>query len=243
MYVNSLQPHWGRPDHLVTAGKVFRLMENLDIGSIAVKLKGLRKDEDFVEGDTRILLTTEIQDLSIRGNMLQGIYSQDQVSYIYHHGERRPMPKTLEIPFVFVQENDRTLLLVIERKLVANNIANRLSEALFITSGYVTEARISPEVLREFHERNPEDTKVIFFDEVDIPNISKLSLYGSSLLNTALYSDYLKHGNIWYLVVTSGKYGRIVGITRNSIVTVFNNIDREDYISYVNNEVFPLIAA
>ena len=152
------------------------------------------------------------------------------------------MPKTLEVPFVFVQEKERTLLLVVERKLIANNIANRLSEALFITSGYITEARITPEVLREFHERNPEDTKVIFFDEVDIPNISKLSLYGSGLLNTALYNDYLKHGNIWYLVVTSGKYGSIVGITRNSIVTVFNNIDREDYIRYVTNEIFPLIA-
>ena len=126
--------------------------------------------------------------------MLYGTYTQDQITYIYHHGERRPTPKTLEIPFVFVQEKERTLLLVIERKLLANNIANRLSEALFITSGYITEAKISPEALRDFHEKNPEDTKVIFFDNVDIPNISKLSLYGSGLLNTALYNDYLKHG-------------------------------------------------
>lgn len=226
---------------MVTAGKVFRLMENLDIGTIAAKLKGFRREEEFVEGETPIPLLTEIRDLSIRGSMLYGMYSQDQISYIYHRGERRPLPRTLEIPFVFVQEKDRTLLLVIERKLLANNIANRLSEALFITSGYITEARISPEVLRDFHERNPEDTKVIFFDNVDIPNISKLSLYGSGLLNTALYNDYLKHGNIWYVVVTARKYESVIGITRNSIVTVFNTIDREDYIRYVVKEIFPLI--
>ena len=228
---------------MVTAGKVFRLMENLDIGTIAAKLKGFRKEEEFTEEDVHIPLVTEIRGLSIRENMLYGIYVQDQVSYIYHHGERRPTPRTLEIPFVFVQEKNRTLLLVIERKLLANNIANRLSEALFITSGYMTEARISPPVLREFHERNPEDTKVIFFDNVDIPNISKLSLYGSSLLNTNLYNDYLKHGNIWYVVVTAGKYGSVVGITRNAIVTVFNTIDKEDYVKYVINEVFPLTEA
>ncbi len=228
---------------MVTAGKAFRLMENLDVGTIAAKLKGFRKEEEFVDGDTRIPLLTEIRDLSLRGNMLYGIYSQDQISYIYHHGERRPMPRTLEIPFVFVQEKERTLLLVIERKLVANNIANRLSESLFITSGYITEAKISPEVLRDFHERNPEDTKVIFFDDVDIPNISKLSLYGSGLLNTALYNDYLKHGNIWYVVVTARKYESVIGITRNAIVTVFNNVDREDYVRYVVNEIFPLIEA
>ncbi|MCJ7635608.1 hypothetical protein MUP77_24860 [Candidatus Bathyarchaeota archaeon] len=227
---------------MVTAGKVFRLMENLEIGTIAAKLKGFKKEDEFTEENTRIPLLTEIRELVIRENILFGTYIQDQIAYIYHHGERRPMPKTLEIPFMFVQEKERTLLLIIERKLLANNIANRLSEALFITSGYITEAKISPEILRDFHERNPEDTKVIFFDNVDIPNISKLSLYGSGLLNTSLYNDYLKHGTIWYIVVTTGKYERVVGITRNAIVTVFNAIDRDDYLRYVMNEIFPIIA-
>lgn len=226
---------------MVTAGKVFRLMENLEIGTIAAKLKGFKKDHDFIEEKTRIPLLTEIRELAIRENMLFGTYTQDQITYIYYHGERRPMPKTLEIPFMFVQEKDRTLLLIIERKLLANNIANRLSEALFITSGYITEAKIPPEVLRDFHERNPEDTKVIFFDNVDIPNINKLSLYGSGLLNTALYNDYLKHGIIWYIVVTSKKHELVVGITRNAIVTIFNSIDRDNYLSYVMNEIFPII--
>lgn len=127
-----------------------------------------------------------------------------------------------------------------ERKFVANNIANRISEILFSTSGYITEVKIAPEVFRKFHEQNPEDTKVIFFDNVDIPNISKLSLYGSELLNTALYNDYCSHGNIWYIVATK-KSGNTVGITRRGIVTVFSNIEKEGYINFVANEVFPLI--
>ena len=216
-------------------------MERLEIGTIAAKLKDFKKEDEFDEESTQVTLVTEIRNLVIRANMLHGNYIQDQITYIFHHGERRPTPKTLEIPFVFVQEKERTLLLVIEKKALANNIANRLSEALFITSGYITEARISADVLRDFHERNPEDTKVIFFDNVDIPNINKLSLYGSGLLNTALYNDYLKHGNIWYVVVTASKYESVIGITRNAIVTVFNSIDRDDYIRYVTNEVLPII--
>jgi hypothetical protein len=226
---------------MVTAGKVFRLMENIDIGTIAAKLKGYRKETTFEEEDTQIPLQTEIKDLSIRGNMLQGIYSQDTVTYITHHGQRTILPRTQEIPFVFAQEKDRTLLIVVEKKLVANNVANRLSEALFITSGYITEVRIQPDTLRDFHEQNPEDTKVIFFDEVDIPNISKLSLYGTGLLNTALYNDYLKHGKIWYIVMTARKYNSVLGITRNGIITVFNTVDRSDFIDYILKEVFPLI--
>jgi hypothetical protein len=228
-------------DAMVTAGKVFRLLDNLDIGTVAAKLKGYRKETTFEEGDTKIPLQTEIKDLSIRGNLLQGIYSQDTVTYITHHGQRTPLPRTQEIPFIFTQEKHRTLLIVVEKKLVANNIANRLSEALFITSGYITEVRIPPDTLRDFHERNPEDTKVIFFDEVDIPNISKLSLYGTGLLNTAIYNDYLKHGKIWYIVITARRYNSVVGITRHGIVTVFNTIDLRDFITYVVNEVFPLI--
>jgi hypothetical protein len=239
MYVNYDDISEGRS--LVTAGKVFRLMENLDIGTIAAKLKVFKKEDEFIDGKNPIPLLTEIRDLKIHENILVGTYIQDQITYIYHHGEQRPIPKTLEIPFVFVQEKSRTLLLVIERKLIANNIANRLSEALFITSGYITEAKIPPEILREYHEKNPEDTKVIFFDNVDIPNISKLSLYGSSLLNTSIYNDYLKHGTIWYLVMTTAKYESIVGITRNAIITIFNTVERNDYIRYIIDEIFPLI--
>jgi len=226
---------------MVTAGKVFRLMENIDIGTIAAKLKGYRKETTFTEEDTQIPLQTEIKDLSIKGTMLQGTYSQDTVTYITHHGNRTIIPRTQEIPFVFIQEKDRTLLIIIEKKLMANNVANRLSEALFITSGYITEIRILPDTLRNFHEQNPEDTKVIFFDEVDIPNISKLSLYGTGLLNTALYNDYLKHGKIWYVVITARRYNSVLGITRNGIVTFFNTIDRNDFINYMLKEVFPLI--
>ncbi|MEM2921021.1 MAG: hypothetical protein QXF26_01740 [Candidatus Bathyarchaeia archaeon] len=226
---------------MATAGKVFRIIDNVDLGTIAAKLKGYRRETVFEEEGNQIPLQTEVKDLSIRGNMLQGVYSQDTVTYITHHGHRTAMPRTQEIPFVFVQEKSRTLLIVVEKKLVANNVANRLSEALFITSGYITEVRIPPETLREFHERNPEDTKVIFFDEVDIPNVSKLSLYGRGLLNTAIYNDYLKHGKIWYIVVTARRYNSVLGITRHGIVTVFNNIDLRDFITYVVNEVFPLI--
>ena len=115
-----------------------------------------------------------------------------------------------------------------------NRIANNLSEALFVTSNYIAEAKISPDALRSFHEQTPENTKIIF-DDVDIPNINKLSLYGSGLQDTTLHKDYCTRGNIWYIVVTLKKSGNVVGITRNSVVTVFSNIDKRNYLDYVTN--------
>ena len=98
-------------------------------------------------------------------------------------------------------------LSVFDKKSRANNIANEMSKALFMSLGQIVEARIQPETLKRFHEENFEMTKILFFDDIDLPNISKLSLYGEGLGSTTLYNDYLTHGKIWYAVVKSQKYG------------------------------------
>ena len=226
---------------MVSAGKVFKLREKLDLQTITSKMKDFRLESSFDEEPLHTKLLTEIHDLDLKRERLGGVYSEDKIFYIFHHGERTPIPRTLETPFSFVKHKEAILLIIMEKKLTANNIANKLSEALFVNSGCIVEAKIPPDDLKSFHEQNPENTKIIFFDDVDIPNISKLSLYGSGLLNTALYNEYSSHGNIWYIVMTS-KSGNIVGITRNSVVTVFNNIDQEGYLNFVINEVFPLLS-
>jgi hypothetical protein len=230
-----------RGRRMVLAGKVFRLREDLPLPEIAAKLKDFRREEAYDEDAFHASMVTEVKGLSLNGDTLQGIFSQDLIGYVSHHGERMPTPRTLETSFAFVRRGERVMLLVMERKFLANNIANKLSEVLFVTSGYITEASIPPEVLKSFHEQNPDDSKVVFFDDVDIPNVSKLSLYGSGLMNTALYNDYLSHGKIWYIVMTSKKSGNIVGITRNAAVTIFNRVDKANFLRYVVDEVFPLI--
>jgi hypothetical protein len=228
---------------MVSAGKVFKLREELDLSTAATKLSGYRKEEPFEEEQASFNLITEIHSLAFREDgSLSGVFSKDIVFHVLHHGNLVPVPKTLEAPFVFAKRGDSLLLFVVEKKERANNIANLLSEILFITAGSIVEARIDPNVLRNFHERNIEGTKVVFFEDVDIPNINKLSLYGSSLSNTSLYIDYLSHGKIWYAVMTSKKYGYIVGLTRTAIVTIFGNIGLPEFITYVADEIFPLIS-
>lgn len=228
---------------MVTAGKIFTLREEVGLKAIAAKLKGYREERiQPLEGGGEVTLLTEISNLTLTADELKGIFSQDNVVDIYQRGKFIQQVKTRETPFVFSSYRGHLLLTVLERKFQANNIANQLSRALFVTSGQIVEAKILPETLKAFHERNPEDTKVIFFDEVDMPNINKLSLYGSSLINTSLYEDYCSHGKIWYLVFKSKKYGYIVGVTRNAIVTIFNNISRDEFMDYVKDEVFPLLS-
>ncbi|MGD0329612.1 MAG: hypothetical protein ABSB40_04095 [Nitrososphaeria archaeon] len=227
---------------MVIACKIFVAEEYMSLEETALKLKGFRVANDFVEGEQKAELVNEIKDLEIRADSLRGIFSFDTPLYIPSKGLLRLIPRTFEVVFELFSFNGRLLLVVFEKKERANNVANQLSKILFLLPGRILEVRIEPDTIKKYHEEHMEDAKVLFFDDIDIPNISKLSLYGSGLANTALYSEYLTHGKLWYIVVRSKKFGYIVGFTRNGIVVSFTKIEITDLASFVKTEIFPLLS-
>jgi len=223
------------------AGKVFKLVEPMELPDLVLKLEGYRREEAYEEGDYKFTLITETVHLTPRENAFTGVYSHDFVTHAFHRGKTVPLPRTVEALFSFARHEDRVFLTILEKKRLANFIANRLSEIVYEKFGRVVEARIPPETLRDFHLRNPEDTKITFFDNVDIPNVNKLSLYGPDLVGTPLFEDYGKHGDLWYIVARSREYGYVVGLTRDASVTIFNITDKGKYLEYVTKEIYPLI--
>jgi hypothetical protein len=226
---------------MVVAGKIFKLSEPLALSEVASRLENYHFEEDYEEGDYKFTLLTEVVSLLPKGNMLSGVYSHDYVIHVFHRGKMAPLPRTVEALFSFAQVENATFLAVVEKKRMANFIANKLSEILFEKVGRIVEARIPPETLRAFHLKNPEDTKITFFDNVDIPNVNKLSLYGPDLINTSLFEDYTKHGDLWYVVARSKETGYVVGVTRDASVTIFNLADKNKYVEYVAKEIYPII--
>jgi hypothetical protein len=226
---------------MVMAGKVFKLVESTPLPDLVPKLSGYRREEAYEDGDYKFTLVTEVAHLVPSENALTGVYSHDYVIHVFHRGKTVPLPRTMEATFRFAQHKDRTLLIVVEKKRLANFIANRLSETVHEKAGYIVEARIPPETLRDFHLKNPEDTKITFFDNVDIPNVNKLSLYGPDLIGTSLFEEYGKHGDLWYIVARSKEQGYVVGLTRDVSVTIFNIVDKNKYLEYVEKEIYQLI--
>lgn len=226
---------------MVTAGKVFKLVEPMPLPDLASKLSGYRREEEHEEGDYKFSLITEVVGLMPRENTLTGVYSHDYVTHAFHRGKTVPLPRTVEAMFSFTQHKEQVFLTVVEKKRLANFIANKLSGITYEKLGYIIEARIPPETLRGFHSKNPEDTKITFFDNVDIPNVNKLSLYGPDLVDTTLFEEYGKHGDLWYIVARSKEYGYVVGVTRDVSVTIFNIKDKNKYLEYVTKEIYPLI--
>jgi len=100
----------------------------------------------------------------------------------------------------------------------------------------------SEETLKELHESNPRATKVIYFDNVDIPDVGKLALYGSSLADSSLYQEYLDHGNIWYAVFEIEERGIVVGATRNSVIVLFSKLETQEFIDFILEDILPLVS-
>jgi len=223
------------------AAKVFEIRVDTALEEIAEKLRGYRVIEERAEEDQSFELLTEVKDLDLREDLLEGVFSRDKLIIVNQRGKRVPILKTTEARIIFRRLEDLTLLTVVQEKHFANAVASLLSHHLYLSYRAITEARISPEIMKEFHERNPEATKVIYFDDLDIPTVDKLALYGGSLKDSALYEEYLRHGSIWYIVFTVAGTNKVMGLTRNCVVTAFTRMPESEFIEYIHQIVHPLI--
>lgn len=222
------------------ASKIFDVKPNVPLEELAEKLKDYRIVEEREE-DMSLELITEVRDLELRDNILEGVFSKDKLILIPQRGKIVPVVKTTDARIIFRRERETTLLTVVQEKHFANAVASILSHYLFLSYRAILEARISPEVMREFHERNPENTKVIYFDDLDIPDVDKLALYGESVKDSSLYEEYLRHGKIWYIVYQIPGTHHVMGLTRNCVVTAFSRMDLREFIDYLHRVIHPLI--
>jgi hypothetical protein len=234
---------------LVLPVKVFEVKEEVDLGFLVQKLKDFREEDSYqTQSGEQVTLITEILDLRVDGQVVSGIFSKDYVGTRFYRRELVETFGTEEAPFWVVPHDKRLFLIVLApsvargvKKLLTGNVANKLSRVLFIQIGAVVEVNILSETLRELHEMNPAATKLIWFDNIDIPGVEKLCLAGSDVADTSLYKDYLRHGQIWYVVFEAQRRGIVIGITRNCTVTLFSKSTIGDLIQYIQQDVLKLI--
>ena len=235
-------------EKLVLPAKIFEIRDDADLRLIATRLREFHEEELYQTNEEEINQVTEILDLKQEEDLVAGVFSKDIVRTRYYRRRIVETPTTEEAPFWIKPFRNRTYLIVIApsvargvKKLLTNHVANKLSEVIFNVTGAIVELRISHETLKQLHESNPRATKLIWFDDVDIPSIEKLCLAGSNLADTKLYRDYLEHGKIWYAVFEVQKRRIVVGITRSCVVTLFSKSTIDDFINYILEDLLMLI--
>lgn len=236
-------------ENMVLPAKTFEIKEEINFGLIIQKLKDFREEENYEKSDGETVnLVTEILDLNLKENLISGVFSADFMRAHYYRRKLIENPVTEEATFWITQFKNRNFLMVVApsvargvKKLLTNHVANKLSKILFITPRAIVETKIPHETLKELHESNPQATRLIWFDQIDIPGVEKLCLAGSDLVDTQLYQDYLAHGQIWYVVFEAQKRGLTMGITRNSVVTLFSKSTKDELINYIREDLLTLI--
>jgi len=234
---------------MVLPARVFEIRKAIDLDSIAEKLKAFREEELYEADDkTTDHIVTEILDLEFDKDSINGIFSKDFILKRYHRRKRIENIVSEEAPFWIRSINGKNYLIILApsvargvKKLLSSHVALRLSFILFAESNLIVETRISHNALRELHESNPRATKLIWFDDVDLPGVKKLCLAGTGLADTELYKDYLTHGKIWYVVFEVQKYSIVIGISRDFSVTLFTQGTIREFTEYILNELLQFV--
>lgn len=233
---------------MVSPAKVFRIREDIDTESIADILDQFREEESVLtELDEETKLVTEVLDLDLEEGVLSGVFSKDFLKTERYRRKVIETPVTEEAPFWIRESEGHPYLVVFApsvargvKKLLTSHVARELAGILFMERGSIVETKISHETLKEVHESNPRATKLIWFDNIDFPDVGKLCLSGSSIADTDLYNQYLDHGKIWYAVFEVEEYGMVIGLTRSCVVTLFSKATPEEFSQYILNEILPL---
>lgn len=234
---------------MVLPAKIFEIKEEASLGLMIQKMKDFHEEENYEKSDGEtVTLITEILDLNMKDNLISGVFSSDFMQTRYYRRKLVELPVTEEATFWITRFQNRNFLIVVApsvargvKKLLSNHVANKLSKILFITARTIVETKILNETLKELHESNPQATRLIWFDQIDIPGVEKLCLAGSDLVDTQLYQDYLNHGQIWYVVFEAQKRGLTMGITRNSVVTLFSKSTKDELVNYIREDVLTLV--
>jgi hypothetical protein len=234
---------------MVLPAKIFEIKEDINFGLMLQKLKDFREEENYEKSDGKtVTLITEILDLNLKQNLVSGVFSADFMRGSYYRRRMVEAPVTEEATFWVTRFENRNFLIVVApsvargvKKLLSNHVANKLSKILFITPRTIVETKIPHETLKTLHESNPQATRLIWFDQIDIPGVEKLCLAGADLTDTQLYQDYLVHGQIWYVVFEAQKRGLTMGITRNSVVTLFSKSTKDGLVNYIREDLLRLI--
>lgn len=222
------------------AGKIFIYREELSIEEISEQLEGWREEEHVqFNGDAYDLLN-DIQNLYLNEGELAGLYQYDYVISPTYRGTTQHIPVTDEASFIFTEHEHKTFLLVMAKKSVANSVANKISFILHDELGTIVEAMIHPSVLTGFYQ-GADGTKILLFDNIEVPNMDKATLYGDNVVQTSFHGDFVSVGDPWYIVAKTKKRGYTVGLVRDGSVVVFSAVDESGFVEYVKDEIIPLV--
>lgn len=224
------------------SAKIFIHQESIALEDIAERLKAWSEEETFESPEEDYTLLANIEEVEYNDEELFGIYMYDSVVMHSWRSVVSATPFTTEAPFVFTKQDEQRFLIVLAPKSIANRVANQLSTIIHGVQGAIIEPMIRSAFFDEF-QAGTEATTIVLFDDIDIPNIDKATLYGGpggNVQQTNLYGNFVAHGRPWYMVSKTKDRAWTVGIVRDGTIVVFNSVDKKAFIEFLKEKILPM---
>jgi len=219
------------------SGKVFVVKGGGSLEDIHGRLDGWEVSESYARGDFKAVLIHNVEDLEAGDHYVNGVYVYDYVLVNTHRGTVVNTPVTRGVPFRFFEKDGDLWLVVIVSKAIANVIAVALAGICAVD---VREASIFASEMNSFLKVN-DNAKVVLFDNLDIPGVDKNTLYGSELVQTNLFKEFSGRGSPKWVVTEEKVSGYTIGLGGDVGVTVYNNVELNEYLKLVEQDIIPLV--
>jgi hypothetical protein len=225
-----------------TAGKLFLYREDKTLKDIAALLEGWEEVVETELDGKYIVLRKDISDVNYieATDELTATYHQDEVMQVTFRDKTQTIPFTKEAELRFFTIDDAPYLVVMAPKHIANTVANQISNILSGQLGAIAEPVLNITEIKELYESG-DATKIALFDNIDIPNMNKATLYGANIVQTDLYGRFINLGDPWYIVFKDKETGYTVGLVRDGSICIFSACEPDDFMSYLEERIVPLI--
>ncbi|RLE60221.1 MAG: hypothetical protein DRJ35_03870 [Thermoprotei archaeon] len=223
---------------MARACKIFEVMEPLAPEEIYESLEGYSQLwEEEVDGRT-VSVGFRVANIDHSGETVWGVVEESFISRMEFRGEEIRVPVSLTIEFSFIEYDKRQFLIVYAGKRRADRLAVRFSEILYDRRDVIVEVYIPPEKMRTLYLDKVGEVRIVILDNLRIPGLSKVTLFGKDLKDSDAFMDYLKKGRESYVVYRDEE--GVFGVSRMGQIIAFSRIDSETLESYLREKIIPL---
>ncbi len=193
--------------------------------------------EEEVDGRT-VSVGFRVANIDHSGETVWGVVEESFISRMEFRGEEIRVPVSLTIEFSFIEYDKRQFLIVYAGKRRADRLAVRFSEILYDRRDVIVEVYIPPEKMRTLYLDKVGEVRIVILDNLRIPGLSKVTLFGKDLKDSDAFMDYLKKGRESYVVYRDEE--GVFGVSRMGQIIAFSRIDSETLESYLREKIIPL---
>ncbi len=218
------------------ACKIFDVLEPLSVREIYDSLHGYTQLWEEELNGRSVTVGFRVADVEMGEDTVWGTAEESWIRSVSFRDEEIRVPVSVSIGFTFIKDRRREFLIVYAGRRLADRLSVRFSELLFDRRDMIVDVYIPPEKMREIY-MDAQEIRSIILEDVRLPGVKKVTLFGDDLRNSRTLKSYLRKGRETYVVYRDEE--GVFGLSRMGQLVAFSRIDDETLEAYIREKILP----